>query len=47
MNKSRTALIVSFALLFVSIGVFFLVGQKIQHYGDLSKIIDYSRVNFA
>ncbi|MDD5376701.1 MAG: lytic transglycosylase domain-containing protein [Candidatus Gracilibacteria bacterium] len=47
MNKSRIALIISFLLLFVSIGVFFLVGKKIQHYGDLSKIIDYSKVNFA
>lgn len=47
MNKSRVILIISILLLFISIGVFFLVEKKVQHYGDLSKIIDYSRVNFA
>lgn len=47
MNKSRIALIISFLFLLTSIGVFFLVGEKVQHYGDLSKIIDYSKVNFA
>lgn len=47
MHKSYIALIISAILLLVSIGVFFLVGEKVQHYGDLSKIIDYSRVNFA
>ena len=47
MNKSRIALIVSSLILISSIGVFFMVGKKIQHYGDLSEIIDYSKVNFA
>ncbi len=47
MNKSRIALIVSSLILITSIGVFFMVGKKIQHYGDLSQLIDYSRVNFA
>lgn len=46
-NKNHIALIVSALLLCISIGVFFLVGQKVQHYGDLSKIIDYSQVNFS
>lgn len=47
MNKSRIILIISFLFLLISIGVFFLVGQKVQHTGDLSKIIDYSKVNFS
>lgn len=47
MNKSHIALLISSLLLLTSIGVFFLVGKKIEHYGDLSEIIDYSRVNFA
>lgn len=47
MNKSRTALIISFLFLIMSIGVFFLVGKKVQHSADLSQIIDYSRINFA
>lgn len=47
MNKNYIALGASFLLLSMSIGVFFFVGEKIQHYGDISKIIDYSRVNFA
>ncbi|MDD2917015.1 MAG: hypothetical protein PHH70_04190, partial [Candidatus Gracilibacteria bacterium] len=47
MNKSRIALVISFLFLIMSIGVFFLVGKKVQHSADLSQIIDYSRVNFA
>jgi hypothetical protein len=47
MNKSLIVLIISFLFLLTSIGVFFLVGKKVQHYGDLSQIINYSKVNFA
>ncbi len=47
MNKSRLILIISILILFVSIGIFFFVGKSSQHTADLSKIIDYSKVNFA
>lgn len=46
-TKSHVILGISALLLLASIGVFFLVGERVQHYGDLSKIIDYSQVNFA
>lgn len=47
MNKSRLALIVSTLFLLLSIGVFFLVGQKGGHYGDLSGVLDYTTVHFS
>lgn len=47
MNKSRIVLIISIIFLLISIGIFFLVGEKWQGSVDISKIIDYSKVNFA
>ncbi|OIP54541.1 hypothetical protein AUK10_00670 [Candidatus Gracilibacteria bacterium CG2_30_37_12] len=47
MSKSRLILIVSILILFVSIGIFLFVGKSSQHTADLSKIIDYSKINFA
>jgi len=47
LSKNRIILTISTLFLLISVWVFFLVGEKVQHYGDLSKVIDYSRVNFA
>lgn len=45
--KVRLLLIASALLLVISLTVFFFVSEKVKHYGNLSKIIDYKTVNFA
>lgn len=47
MNKTRFILIVSILILCISIVIFLFVGKNTQHTADLSKIIDYSKINFA
>lgn len=47
MNHHRLILALSVLFLFTSIVIFFLVGEKGKHTGDLSKVLDYAEVNFA
>ena len=47
MSNNRFILVFSTLLLFTSIGVFFLAGERGKHSGDLSKTLDYSKVNFS